>query len=69
MPKMKTRRGTAKRMRVSKSGKIRFKKAMGRHILTMKSPKNKRRIGTPGFLSTGDKKRAMKVLPYLQKGV
>jgi ribosomal protein L35 len=55
-------------MRVSKSGKIRFKKAMGRHILTTKSPKNKRRIGTPGYLSTGDRKKAVKCLPYLEKG-
>ena len=69
MPKMKTRRGAAKRMRVSKSGKIRFKRAMGRHILTTKSPKNKRRIGTPGYLSSGDKRKALKILPYLEKGV
>jgi ribosomal protein L35 len=56
-------------MRATKSGKIKFKRAMGRHILTTKSPKNKRRIGTPGYLASGDRKRAMKVLPYLQKGV
>lgn len=69
MPKMKTRRGAAKRMKVSKTGKIRVKKANSRHILTTKSPSNKRRIGTPTYLTSGDKKKAVKILPYLQKGV
>lgn len=69
MPKMKTKQGAAKRLKRSKSGKIRYKKAMGRHILTTKSPKNKRRIGTPGFLTSGDKAKVLKLLPYIRKGV
>ena len=42
MPKMKTHRGTAKRFRVTGSGKIMRSKAYKSHILSKKSPKRKR---------------------------
>ena len=42
MPKMKTHRGTAKRFRVTGTGKIMRSKAYKSHILTKKSPKRKR---------------------------
>lgn len=42
MPKMKTHRGTAKRFRVTGSGKIMRSKAFKSHILTKKSQKRKR---------------------------
>ena len=42
MPKMKTHRGTAKRFRVTGSGKIMRAKAYKSHILTNKSQKRKR---------------------------
>lgn len=42
MPKMKTHRGTAKRFRVTGSGKIMRAKAYKSHILTKKSQKRKR---------------------------
>jgi large subunit ribosomal protein L35 len=42
MPKMKTHRGTAKRFRVTGSGKIMRGKAFKSHILTKKSQKRKR---------------------------
>ena len=42
MPKMKTHRGTAKRFRVTGSGKIMRAKAYTSHILTKKSQKRKR---------------------------
>ena len=41
MPKMKTHRGTAKRFRVTGSGKIMRSKAYKSHILTKKSQKRK----------------------------
>ncbi len=44
MPKMKTHRGTAKRFRVTGSGKIMRAKAYKSHILTKKSQKRKPRI-------------------------
>lgn len=42
MPKMKTHRGTAKRFRVTGSGKVMRSKAFKSHILTKKSQKRKR---------------------------
>ena len=42
MPKMKTHRGTAKRFRVTGSGKIMRSKAFKSHIMTKKSQKRKR---------------------------
>lgn len=42
MPKMKTHKGTAKRFRVTGSGKIVRGKAFKSHILEKKSPKRKR---------------------------
>ena len=42
MPKMKTHRGTAKRFKITGSGKIVRAKAFKSHILEKKSPKRKR---------------------------
>lgn len=42
MPKMKTHKGSAKRFRVTGSGKIMRAKAYKSHILTKKSQKRKR---------------------------
>ena len=42
MPKVKTHKGTAKRFRVTGSGKIMRGKAFKSHILEKKSPKRKR---------------------------
>ena len=45
MPKMKSHRGAAKRMKRTGSGKIMRHKAFNRHILTSKGPKRKRGLG------------------------
>lgn len=42
MPKQKTHKGTAKRFRVTGSGKVMRGKAFKSHILEKKSPKRKR---------------------------
>ena len=42
MPKMKTHKGTAKRFRVTGTGKIMRGKSFKSHILEKKSPKRKR---------------------------
>jgi large subunit ribosomal protein L35 len=44
MPKMKTKRGAAKRFRVRASGSIKRGQAFKRHILTKKTTKNKRHL-------------------------
>ncbi len=54
MPKMKTHRGTAKRFRVTGSGKIMRSKAFKSHILTKKSQKRKRNFRHETEVSSAD---------------
>ena len=56
MPKMKTHRGTAKRVRVTGSGKLMRAKAFKSHILTKKSPKRKRNFRHETEIAEADKK-------------
>ena len=64
MPKMKTRRSAAKRFRVTKNGKVLYKKQGLRHILTKKTTKRKRHLRKAGVLAPPEAKRAMRELPY-----
>jgi large subunit ribosomal protein L35 len=64
MPKMKTKRGAAKRFKFTASGKIRRSRAYLRHILTAKSRKQKRRLGKPTLVSPVDEKHIRRMLPY-----
>ncbi len=45
MPKMKTHRGAAKRIKVTGSGRLRRRKAHKNHMLEHKSSTRKRRLG------------------------
>ena len=56
MPKMKTHRGTAKRFRVTGSGKIKRAKAYKSHIMTKKSQKRKRNFRHETEVSKADQK-------------
>lgn len=47
MPKLKTHKGTAKRIRISGSGKLIRERAFGNHILAKKSKARKRNMKTP----------------------
>jgi len=64
MPKMKTRKSAAKRLRVTKNGKVKYKKQGLRHILTKKSTKTKRNLRKAGILSDSEQKKVKKLLPY-----
>lgn len=44
MPKMKTKSSAKKRFKVTASGKVKYKHSFGRHILTSKNSKRKRRL-------------------------
>ena len=46
MPKLKTHKGTAKRMKVTKTGKVTRRRAFKNHMLSKKSKSRKRRIKT-----------------------
>ena len=56
MPKMKTRRGAAKRFKIAGSGRIKRNKANHRHMLVRRSNKAKRNMRKPGVLSSADRK-------------
>jgi large subunit ribosomal protein L35 len=64
MPKMKTHRGAAKRFKVTKSGKVKYRRAFRSHILTHKSSKRKRQLRKDSYLSKSDAKRIKQLLPY-----
>ena len=54
MSKQKTHKGAAKRFKITGTGKVKRKKAYGRHILTKKSRKRKRRLRKASLVSTPD---------------
>ena len=56
MPKMKTRRGAAKRFKVTGSGRIKRNKANHRHMLIRRSNKAKRKMRQSGIVSSADRK-------------
>lgn len=63
MPKMKTNRATAKRVRRTGTGKLRRRRAYKSHILTKKSTKRKRRLRKATLVSKADAKRLARLLP------
>ena len=65
MPKMKSNRGAAKRIRKTGSGKLRRMRANKSHILTKKSPKRKRRLRSATLVAKADVKRLKRMLPGL----
>jgi large subunit ribosomal protein L35 len=56
MPKMKTRRGAAKRFKIAGSGRLKRNKANHRHMLVRRSNKAKRKMRQPGIISSADRK-------------
>ena len=65
MPKIKTRRGAAKRFKVTGSGKVRRYHAYRRHILSTKSPTQKRRLRKPTLVDATNAKAIKRLVPYL----
>ncbi|MGF1574121.1 MAG: 50S ribosomal protein L35 [Sumerlaeia bacterium] len=62
MPKIKSRSGATKRLKVTASGKVRYKKQGLRHILTKKASKRKRTLGQHGVIAKVDMDRVKKML-------
>ena len=48
MPKLKTHKGIAKRMKVRRSGKVTYKRAGAGHLMSGKSGKRCRHLRRPG---------------------
>ena len=64
MPKMRTNRAAAKRVRVSGSGRIRRGKAGGSHMMRGKSARRLRRLRKNDMADASDQKRFKRLLPY-----
>lgn len=62
MPKLKTHKGTAKRIRITPTGKLMRERAFGNHILSKKSRRRKRIIKTTAQVSSKHGKNIKKVL-------
>ena len=65
MPKIKTRRGAAKRFKSTASGRIKRGKAFRRHILTKMSSKRKRQLRMGALVAPADEPAVRRQLPYL----
>jgi len=65
MPKMKTKRGAAKRLRLTGTGKLVRAKGWKRHKLEAKSSKRKRHLRKGTLIAAGDRKRIRRLVPYL----
>ena len=64
MPKMKTKRGAAKRFKVGGNGRIKRSRANLRHILTKKTTKRKRHLRGTVSVAAGDQSAIRAMLPY-----
>lgn len=67
MPKMKTRKCAAKRVKKTGTGKYRRNKAGSRHILTKKNSKRKARLRKDGEVLSTEMNRINSCLPYAKK--
>ena len=59
---MKTRRGAAKRFRVTGSGKLRRNKANHRHMLIRRSKSARRKMRQPNIISLQDSKKVRQMI-------
>ncbi len=65
MPKMKTRKCIAKRVKRTGTGQLKRKKSNLRHKLGKKDANRKRKLGKATLVSSGDMKRIKDAIPYL----
>jgi large subunit ribosomal protein L35 len=66
MPKMKSHKGTAKRISVSGGGKIVRVKSWRGHHLEIKSSRRTRRYAGKAVIEGGFVKQVLRALPYLK---
>ncbi len=65
MPKMKTKRGAAKRLKRTASGKLKRAGGWKQHKLESKQPKRRRRLRRSKLIGKADAKRLQVLVPYL----
>jgi large subunit ribosomal protein L35 len=64
MPKIKTKKGAAKRFKLTATGKIKRERAYAGHLFTSKTRDRKRHLRAAGFVSRRDKQNIRKLIPY-----
>jgi len=64
MPKLKTHSGSKKRFKITKSGKVKYKRAGARHLLQGMSSNRSRYLRKPDTLNTIQAKAIKALLPY-----
>jgi large subunit ribosomal protein L35 len=62
MPKLKTHKGTAKRIKITGGGKLIRERAFGNHILAKKSKSRKRNIKTAALVEGKNARNVKKAL-------
>lgn len=62
MPKLKTHKGTAKRIKLTSTGKLTRRRAFGGHMLSKKSKSRKRAINQPATITGSMAKNARRAL-------
>ncbi|MGE4285719.1 MAG: 50S ribosomal protein L35 [Phycisphaerae bacterium] len=62
MPKLKTHKGLAKRVKVTANGKFKVRRAGGSHLMSGWSPKRARNLGKAAFISPEFEATARKML-------
>jgi large subunit ribosomal protein L35 len=65
MPKMKTKRAAAKRLKATASGKLKRRSGWKSHLLEGKEPKRRRRLRKAGMIAKVDQPRLKILVPYL----
>ncbi|MCS1410815.1 MAG: 50S ribosomal protein L35 [Verrucomicrobia subdivision 3 bacterium] len=64
----KTRKSVAKRFKITATGKVIRNHSGKRHLLSCKSPKRRRRLGTSTVLDRSDEDRIILNLPFNRRG-
>jgi len=64
MPKLKTRKCAAKRLKQTGTGKFRHQKAGARHLMSSKNAKRRRHLRKDGVVQPTEMKRIKAALPY-----
>ena len=62
MPKLKSHKGLLKRIRITGSGKVRFKNSFTGHLKSHKTGKKLRQLDGVSFVKRGDIKRMERLL-------
>jgi large subunit ribosomal protein L35 len=65
MPKMKTKRGAAKRLKKTASGKLKRAGGWKQHKLESKHPKRRRKLRKAKLVAPADEPRLKVLVPYL----